>query len=237
LEQLDRCADEPEEEKQRRWAAAVSGRKTGRSHPLQDTLDIPDDDWNRISALADAVKGGVPRDDILTGLAMYREMLMWPKRRREEQERPPAERKRAIKIARLCESLVLEIGACSTELLTDIFKSPQDEGRWLVFDQSLEELRDRARIAGAPYKASRPHNVDRARDIVWTRLIEMYERATGKPARVSMGAACQQGYGEIVGFIQAFAAAVPGRPTPTADQIRAFERKCRGTRKRMVVSA
>jgi hypothetical protein len=195
---------------------------------LQDAFEIPDDDWSKIVALA-ASLGAVPPDrwfDLLGRLATYRWMMMSP-RYRENDHRPSAETKRAAKIAALCESLLEEVNFLSPEAW------PLERRKIENGFQYLEKLRNLARIASIPVKKL-PHNVDLRRDIVWERLIEIFEASTCRPARVSIGAIgsnAGNGYGKIVDFIQAFAVTVPGSPVPTAHQIRAFEKKCRETRR------
>jgi hypothetical protein len=199
---------------------------------LQSAFEIPDDDWSKIVALA-ASLGTVPPErqyDRLGRLATYRWMMMSGSRPSDDND-APVRRRRAAKIVTLCDALLLEIGSVPAGAALTSFVNPsqdEDSCRW------LEELRDRARIVSNPVRPL-PHNVDIWRDLVWQRLIEIFEGSTGRPARVSIGAAgtkhAGNGYGKIVDFIQAFAAVVPGSPIPTAHQIRAFEKKCRDKRR------
>jgi hypothetical protein len=224
LEQPDPGANEPEEEIERRRAAAVSDIAE-----LQGAFEIPDDDWCKLVELA-ASLGTVSPDrwlDLLGRLATYRMMMMSPRHRENKLARNPAKTKRAAKIAALCESLLEEINSPAPEA------GPLERHKIEKGFQYLEELRDRARIAAIPTKPP-PHNVDIRRDIVWERLIEIFEASTCRPARVSIaaiGSNAGNGYGKIVDFIQAFTATIPGSPVPTAHQIRAFEKKCRDTRR------
>jgi hypothetical protein len=225
MEQLDRRADGPEEENQRRRTAAVS-----EIEELQGAFEVPDADWSKLSALADSLGTGSPdqRYDLLGRFATYRQIMM-------SSVRPPAEKdtlglkRRAAKIAELSEALLSELNSVtSEEALSSFLNSADDRSGW------LKELRSRAKVASTPTKPL-PHNVDLRREIVWRRLIEIFEASTGRAARVSIGATgtkhAGNGYGKIVDFIQAFAAVVPGSPIPTAHQIRAFEKKCRDKRR------
>jgi hypothetical protein len=57
--------------------------------------------------------------------------------------------------------------------------------------------------------------------------MDLFERTTGKKARVSIDPIQDREYGEIVDFIRAFSRSVPGSPIPDAGKIRAVERKYR----------
>jgi hypothetical protein len=112
-----------------------------------------------------------------------------------------------------------------------VFEHPESEDatNWLEFLYYLEKLFHRATKIGEPIRP-RSHNVDGNRDLAWIRLISLFERTTGKQARVSNSAKDGTASGKIVHFIQAFSRSVPGLPIPTGEKIRGVERKTRDER-------
>lgn len=195
---------------------------------IQDGFEIPDEDWAKLISLASSLGHTGLEDDncaIMFRLAICRGRMLSKNTIKPDQKWI----ERASRVVALCDELLADRG-----LLKVFFggiKTPRSD--LIRFFLDLERVRQRARESATPMK-SPPPNVDLRRDGVWKELFELFETSTGRPARVSIGADgtkyARQGRGKIVEFIQAFMASVPGAPVPTADQVRAVERKSRPSR-------
>jgi hypothetical protein len=99
----------------------------------------------------------------------------------------------------------------------------QKRGFW-PYLATLEELQQRAELVAKSLagRNAKPGNVDFVRDNTLELLTQSYERMTGKPARVnvySSGVNAGKSYGNVVDFMKAFMAAIPGESRSKSDEI------------------
>lgn len=200
---------------------------------VQQAFEVPDEDWRKLVLISEQFRL-TPEDqrDFLGRLATYRQMLLSP--RSNPGDREKAASGRAKQIHSLCAALLVEIESIESDEALHFFLKPDGGAdRQIIFRECLAELSARAEIASMTVRPL-PHNVDIRREIAWRGLINMFEAATNRPARVAVavGGSKPDGaaYGAIVDFIRDFTAAVPRQALPTANQIRAFERKTRDQR-------